>query len=100
MTDIQAVLTILSAVVTSIMGLLGFWIRDVLKQQRAHIAELNGRIETLEGREIERERQVRRLIEENGMLRFRLGRALSELAKSNPELAKALGETGEFKVGK
>lgn len=99
MTDIQAVLAILSTVITGVMGMLGLWVRDTLKQQRAHITELNHRIDILEGREIEREQQVRRLIEENGMLRFRLGRALSELAKSNPELAKALGETGEFKVG-
>jgi septal ring factor EnvC (AmiA/AmiB activator) len=98
MTDIQAILAILSTVITSIMGLLGLWMRDVLKQQRAHIEELNQRIDTLEGREREQATQLVKLVETNSMLRFRLSKALAELSKTNPTLAKALGETGEFKT--
>ena len=99
MTDSQAVLAILSTVITGVMGMLGLWVRDTLKQQRLYIGQLNARVMTLERREQEREKRIEHLEADNKLLRFRLGKALDELAKSNPALAKALDETGKFKVG-
>lgn len=98
MTDLQAILAILSTVITSIMGLLGLWMREVLKQQRAYIEELNERIKAGEKREAKLETRVAQLERENNLLGFRLGKALVELGKQNPALAKALSETGEFKA--
>ncbi len=98
MTDLQAILAILSTVITSIMALLGVWMREILKQQRAYIEELNERIKAGEKREAKLETRMAQLESENKLAAFRLGKALAELAKQNPDLAKALSETGEFKA--
>lgn len=99
MTDLQTELAIFSTIITGLMSMLGLWMKDTLKQQRLYIAQLNARVMTLEQREQEREERIEDLEVDNKLLRFRLVRALGELAKSNPALAKALGETGEFEVG-
>lgn len=100
MTDIQAALAIISTALTGMVSLFGFWARAALRQQTEHITDLNKRIATLEKREEARELRIQHLEAENTMLRFRLSRALSELSKTNPALAKVLGDTGEFNVGK
>ena len=93
MTDTQALLAIVSTVISGILGMIAFWMREAIAHQKAYITQLNSRVATLERREQERERRIEHLESENNLLTFRLRKAINELAKLNPDAAKVLGET-------
>ena len=93
MTDTQALLAIVSTVISGILGMIAFWMREAIAHQKAYITHLNSRVATLERREQEREKRIEHLESENKLLTFRLRRAISELTKLNPSAAKVLGET-------
>jgi len=93
MTDTQALLAIVSTVISGILGMIAFWMREAIAHQKAYITQLNSRVATLERREQERERRIEHLESENKLLTFRLRKAINELAKLNPDVAKVLGET-------
>ncbi len=94
MTDTQALLAIISTVISGMVGMIAFWMREAIAHQKAYITQLNLRVATLESREQEREKRIEHLESENKLLTFRLKRAINELTKLNPDTAKVLGETG------